>query len=152
MPVIRNSVLIRSSPEEAFDYLSDLRAELEWNPDCHVMEKLTDGPIGVGTRYRAKWKGSPYVEVETISFERPHSWKMHANGSLEVNFSVRLTPAAEGTTLAVDFEPIPHGWFKLVFPLFLILIRRQERANMIRIRDALERRVAAPEAKESRSS
>lgn len=143
MPVISNSVFIRCSAGDAFDYLSDLRGELEWNPDCQVMEKLTDGPIGVGTRYRAKWKGSPYVEVETVSFDRPHSWKMHTSGSLEINFSARLTPASEGTTLSVDFEPIPHSWFKLVFPLFLILIRRQERANMRRIRDALERRAAA---------
>ena len=41
------------------------RAELEWNPRCRAMEKLTDGPVGVGTRYRAKWKGSPHVELET---------------------------------------------------------------------------------------
>ena len=57
MSVIRNSVILRCTPEEAFDYLSDLRAELGWNPSCQSMEMLTEGPIGVGTRYRAKWKG-----------------------------------------------------------------------------------------------
>lgn len=73
MPVIKNSVLIHCSPEEAFDYLSDLRAELEWNPACKAMEKLTDGPVGVGTRYRAKWTGSPCIEVETLAYDRPQS-------------------------------------------------------------------------------
>ena len=42
MPVIRNSVVLRCPPEVVFDYLSDLRAELEWNPRCQVMEKLTE--------------------------------------------------------------------------------------------------------------
>jgi hypothetical protein len=45
--------------------------------------------------------------------------------------------------LSVDFEPIPHGWFKLIFPIFLFIIHRQERANMAYLRDALERRAAA---------
>ena len=31
MTVINNSVEIRCSPEEAFDYLSDHRSELQWN-------------------------------------------------------------------------------------------------------------------------
>ena len=38
MPVIRNSVILRCPPEVVFDYLSDHRAELEWNPKCERME------------------------------------------------------------------------------------------------------------------
>jgi hypothetical protein len=146
MPVIKNSVLIHCSPEEAFDYLSDLRTELEWNPDCESMEKLTDGPVGVGTRYRAKWRPGPYAEVEILGYDRPHSWKMRSRASLEVDFSARLEPVAEGSMLYVDFEPIPHGWFKLIFPVLFLVMRRQERANMIRIRTALERRAAGARA------
>jgi hypothetical protein len=41
---------------DAFDYLSDLRTEAEWNDSCEVVEKLTDGPIGVGTTYRCCWR------------------------------------------------------------------------------------------------
>jgi len=149
MPVIRNSVHIRCSAEEAFDYLSDLRNELEWNPDCQEMEKLTDGPLGVGTRFRAKWKGSPYTEVETLSYERPRSWKMHASGPLEINFSARLSAAADGTTLNVDFEPIPHGWLKLLSPFILLGFRRAERANMIRVREALEGKSSAQSMREA---
>jgi hypothetical protein len=140
MAVIRNSVVIRCRPEEAFDYLSDLRAELEWNPKCEVMEKLTEGPVGLGTKYRAKWKNSPYVELETVAFERPHTWTMHNGGAIEVTFTARFEDAAEGTRLSTEFAPRPHGWFRLVYPLFLLAIRRDEKRNMDHIRDALERR------------
>ena len=143
MSVIRNSVILRCAPEVVFDYLSDLRAELEWNPKCEGMEKLTEGPVGLGTRYRAKWKGSPSVELETVAFDRPHGWTTHNAGPIEVTFTCRLEPVPEGTRLHASFEPIPHRWFRLIYPFFLIMIRRQEKANMGHLQDAVARRAAA---------
>lgn len=143
MPVIKNSVLIRCSPEETFDYLSDHRAELEWNPKCEVMEKLTDGPVGLGTRYRAKWKSGPYVELETVAFDPPRTWTMHNGGPIEVTLTCHLEPVAEDTRLHAEFEATPHGWFRLIFPIFLLFMRREERANMGHLRDAVERRSQA---------
>jgi hypothetical protein len=145
--MIRNSVVIRCSAEEAFDYLSDHRAELEWNPKCEVMEKITAGPVGLGTRYRAKWKSSPLVELETVAHDRPRGWSMHNGGPIEVTLTCRLEPLPEGVRLHADFDPRPHGWFRLAFPLFLLIIRREEKANMGLLRDALERRVHQPEPK-----
>lgn len=139
MVVLHNSVLIRCSPEEAFDYLSDLRAELEWNPKCEVMEKITEGPVGQGARYRAKWKSSPHVEVEIVEYDRPHTWTAHNGGPVEVTFTCRLEPVGQDTLLHAEFTPRPHGWFRLIFPIFLLVIRREEKANMIYLRDALER-------------
>jgi hypothetical protein len=139
MPVIRNSVILPCSPEVAFDYLSDLRSELEWNPKCESMEKLTPGPVGPGTGYRAKWKGSPYVQLDTVAYDRPHGWTMHNGGSIEVTFSCRLEAVPEGTRLHADFTPTPHGWFRVIFPMFLMMIRRDEKANMRHLREAVER-------------
>jgi hypothetical protein len=143
MTVIRNSVVVRCTPEEAFDYLSDHRAELEWNPKCQTMEKLTQGPVGQGTKYRAKWKSSPPMELETVHFERPRTWTMHNGGPIEVTFTCRLEPHPNGAKLFAEFQPRPHGWFHVLFPLFLLIIRREEKANMVHIREALERRVQA---------
>lgn len=39
MAVITSSVVLRCSPEVAFDYLSDHRSELEWNPKCRSMRR-----------------------------------------------------------------------------------------------------------------
>ena len=142
MSVISNSVTIRCTQEEAFDYLSDNRNELEWNPGIESIEKLTDGPVGLGTRYKAKWRSSPHLLMEVIEYERPHQWVVHNGGPVEVTVRCRLEPVADGTKLFVDFEAIPHGWFRLIFPLFLVRLRKEERANMTRIREALERRAA----------
>jgi hypothetical protein len=60
-----------------------------------------------------------------------------------VSFDCRLSAVPEGTRLDASFTPTPHGWFRLVFPIFLLAIRREEKANMRHLRDALERRVHA---------
>lgn len=143
MTVIRNSTVLPCTPEEAFDYLPDLRSELEWNPDCKRVDKITDGPVGLGTKFRAQWKGSPLVEVEIVEYERPRRWKAHNDGPLEIHFTATLEPVAAGTRLRVDFDARPHGWFRLVFPAFLLFARRAEKANMRRVRQALERRTSA---------
>ena len=139
MTVIQSSTVIRCTPEQAFDYLSDMRNEPEWNPTAVSVEKLTDGPVGLGTRFRAKWKGGPPVEVTMVGYDRPVAWEAHNGGPIEVAFKARLETVSEGTRLSVDFDARPHGWFRLVFPLFLLKLRRDEKANMTYIRQALER-------------
>jgi hypothetical protein len=142
MPVIRNSVLIRCLIEVAFDYLSDHGNELEWNPKCQVMERLTIDPVGVGTRWRAKWRSSPDVELEIVDHDPPHCWTTHNDGAIEVTLTGRLESTPDGTVLHTEFEPTPHGWFRLVFPPFLLAIRREERANMQLLRVAVEKHAA----------
>lgn len=138
MTVIRNSVRIACDQERAFDYLVDMRNEMHWNPRVESMEKVTAGPIDVGTRFRAKWKSSPQVDVDCVACQRPDSFGYHNGGPIEVRFAARLTPGPSGTRLDVDFDARPHGWFRLIFPLFLLQMRRAEAANMRYIQAALE--------------
>jgi hypothetical protein len=71
---VENAIEICRSPEDVFDYLTDITKEVEWNPRTRRVEKLTPGPIGLGTRFGAEWiKGNPAV-VEYVRFERPMAW------------------------------------------------------------------------------
>lgn len=144
MTVIENSVYIERGPEEVFDYLVDLRHELEWNPGTQSMEKLTEGPIGVGTRYLAKWKQSKHIEVECVEFDRPRRWSYVNGGPVAVRLTVALIPEGAGTRLHSTFDAQPHGWFRLAFPIFMRLMARQERQNMASLKQALEHSVPSP--------
>ena len=139
--LVRNEFVAGCTQEEAFDFLSDLRNEPEWNPDqCQSVEKVTDGPVGRGTLYRAKWKGSPQIEVEYVHFDRPHSWQAHSDGLLESNFKGMVERHADGAKLVTELELIPHGFFKLVFPIFKLIFSKSEKAAADRIRKTLEER------------
>ena len=138
MVVIENSVLIARPPEVVFDYLADLRHELEWNPQCRSMEKISDGPIGLGTRFLAKWKQSPLIEVECTAYDRPRAWQYTNGGPLAVVFDVTLTPEGGGIRLSSHFLTQPLGPMKLIFPLVLRSLRRAEKNNMRYIKEALE--------------
>ena len=72
--VLQNGVDLARRPEEVFDYLSDLRSEKQWNPKMQLVEAITDGPPRVGSKFRAKWQGSPVTIVEYTSYERPEAW------------------------------------------------------------------------------
>lgn len=143
MTVISNSTVITCSPEEAFDYFVDIRNELEWSSDAVSMEKLTDGPVGKGTRFRAKWKTSKQIEVECVEYDRPVRWAHVNGGPVAVTFTGRIQPEGGKTRLLVDFDARPKGLFRLVFPIVLVIMRRKEKANMASARDALERRLAS---------
>jgi hypothetical protein len=66
--------VIGVAPEEVFNFCSDLRNELVWNPNAEQVEKLVDGPVRVGTRFPARWSNAGEVIVEVVEFDRPQSW------------------------------------------------------------------------------
>jgi Polyketide cyclase / dehydrase and lipid transport len=131
--------LIRRAPEDVFDYCSDLGSELQWNPNAKYVEQLTDGPVGVGTRYRARWSNSGPTAVEVVRFDRPRSWETYATArGMGVRFRGTVTDAAPGARYTAYLELHPKGLAWLLAPLALLAMRRQDQQNMQRIREALE--------------
>ncbi len=139
--VIENTVEIARTLEAVFDYLADQGNEVQWNPDCVSIEKLTVGPVGIGTRFRAKWKQGPVVETECTRFERPRMWRYENGGQISVVLTVTLEPTPSGATRMTSHgEWTASGWFRLVFPVFVQVMRRAERGVVANARRALEER------------
>lgn len=137
MVEIRNEVVIRRPREEVFDRLSDPRSELQWNPKVEVMEALDDS-LGVGSRVRAKWKLSKPLTLTLTRFDRPSGWSSSNDGPIAVDLDVDLSDHPDGTLLRTSFTPTPRGSARLMFPLFLLMIRREEKDNMRHLQGWLE--------------
>ena len=133
-----NSIFIDRPPEVVFDYASDMRHELEWNPDVESMAKISDGPVGVGTRFAAKWKQSEPVTVECTRFDRPTALTLQNGGSLETKVEISVSPQGTGSLFTSRFTARPHGFLKFIFPLFKIQMAKFERANMSYLKKAIE--------------
>jgi hypothetical protein len=53
MANVSGEILINRPVEQVFDSVADQRNEPSYNPRMLQSEKITEGPIGVGTRFRA---------------------------------------------------------------------------------------------------
>lgn len=137
--VLHNGVDLARRAEEVFDYLSDLRNEKEWNPKMQLVEAVTDGPPRAGSKFRAKWQGSPVTVVEYMTYERPKAWSATApSKSLTIDFYGTVTPTGTGSRLDVRMTVIPHGPLRLLLPLIRRRMQQQELDNMRFIKGKLE--------------
>jgi uncharacterized protein YndB with AHSA1/START domain len=115
---LQAEVDIRRSPNDVFDFCSDLSHEPEWNPMMNHVVKLTDGPVGIGTRYTTEFVDAPPMVMECIHYERPSAWSMTGDSrALKAAGGGRVVPTSEGAHLVVRMELEPHGLLKLATPL-----------------------------------
>ena len=139
--LIENSIEIARTPEDVFDYLSDMGNEVHWNPDCVLIEQLTDGPVGVGTRFRAKWKQGPVIFPEVTAYERPRTWTYSNGGSIGCVLTITLEPSGNGgTRLTASGLWSANGLARLFFPVFIRTMRKAEVQVVANARRALEAR------------
>ena len=134
------SVEIQRPAAEVFAFLSDLRNELRWNPGARHVTKLTSGPVGAGTRFEAEWAGAPKSVVELSVYEPPGAWETRSRSlGMDVTFRGSLEPSGEATQYTAEVVVEPRGLGRLLAPLAVRAMRRQEAENMRRIKDVLER-------------
>jgi uncharacterized protein YndB with AHSA1/START domain len=150
MTVIRNTILINRPIEEVFDFAVDSRNEFRWNPKVRAMTKVTDGPIGLGTRMAAKWTMSGHIEMECTEYERPYRWAWANGGPIAVTVTVRLSGEAGGTRLRTAFDARAHGPARLFFPVFMRIMRKEEARNMGYLKACLESGRAAQASSQPR--
>jgi uncharacterized protein YndB with AHSA1/START domain len=74
MARISGEVTIARPVEMVFDFVADERNEPKYNPDLLRSEMVTDGPIGVGTKFTAVHEARcrPIeMTIEVTEYDRP---------------------------------------------------------------------------------
>jgi uncharacterized protein YndB with AHSA1/START domain len=103
MANIQGEVFIRRPVEEVFDFVADERNEPQYNAQMRVAEKISEGPIGLGTQYRAEVVGGRQVVpmvIECTGFERPRRLaSMTRMLSMDVRYTLTFDPVAQGTRM-----------------------------------------------------
>jgi uncharacterized protein YndB with AHSA1/START domain len=142
MTRIAGEVLIRRPVEEVFDFVVDERTEPTYNVNMIGAEKVTDGPIGAGTRFRAVLRAGGRtlpLDVEYTRVERPHLIASRTHMSTaDFSGTLSFTPAGPGTRLRWSWDARLHGALRLAAPVLVRIGARQERVMWTRLRDQLE--------------
>lgn len=135
-------MLIRRPVEDVFDFVADERTEPIFNHNMLSSEKVTDGPIGVGTRFRAiiraGRKALP-MDIEYTGFDRPHLIVSSTHMSTaDFSGTLTFTPTPSGTRLRWSWQTRPRGVVRLASPALTRVGARQESQMWTQLRDHLE--------------
>jgi len=144
------NVIIHRPVEEVFAYVSDLTHSAEWQAGLLEVRRLTEGPLGVGTRYafvrqfigRKMESTNEFVAYEpkrTVRFRIP-SGSMPGQGT----YLFEATP--DGTKLTSRVELEPRGLSRLAEPLIAASLRREIAAGLPVLKELLERQVSRDSA------
>ena len=135
---------IERPADEVFDFVADCRNELAWNPRAVEIEKLSDGPIGLGTRFRGRYRGGMTLEIEVVEYDRPHRIAWEVDGRrLRMRPVITVNPHAKGTHVAMAADVTASGAMRLLLPLLGPVFRRQNTAAGANLKRVLEARPTA---------
>lgn len=127
---IEGEIVIDRPVGEVFDFVADECNEPRFNPQMRRAEKISDGPIGAGTRFRAEMisMGRPVeMEIEFTGFERPRRLASTTHmSSMDVRYALTFEPVPEGTRMRWSGDLEPRGILKLMGPIVARMGRRQE--------------------------
>lgn len=124
MPQFITSVKTSLSPEEAFDYMTDLRNLPDWDPGVSSSEKVDEGDIGQGSSFDVVASGAKLTYV-LIEFDRPTRAIAEAdNPRLRSYDVISIEPTIDGSIVTWDATLELKGVFKVFSPLLALMFDR----------------------------
>lgn len=144
---IEGEIVIARPVEEVFDFVADERNEPLFNPRMVRAEKVSPGPIGPGTRFRAEIKSmgrTAATTIETTGYERPRRLASTTRMStMDIEGVLLFDPVDGGTRMRWLWDLRPRGVLRLMSPMIGRMGRRQEQATWAGLKRRLEAREAS---------
>ena len=102
---------IKAPIETVFEYASDLRRKPQYISGITRMEVVTDGPVGVGTRFRESrmmFKREATEEMEVSVFDPPERFGFTCEScGCRYQTEMRFTSNGSGTDVSLAFQAEP---------------------------------------------
>ena len=135
-------IVINRPIQEVFAYITDHSNDKYWKPFVTESRKISEGLIGVGTRFEivtVAWGYRRSGEVEILEYEPYHSFAYRGNDKLfpfvgQLSFSEVTT----GTYIQGRVEFQAQGLWKILSPLPLIFFRSQTKRTFARLKQVME--------------
>jgi carbon monoxide dehydrogenase subunit G len=124
---------VPGGPEQTFEYLSDFVRVADWDPGVVEAEKLSEGPVDVGTVFRvvASFLGRRIpLRYEVTKLEAPRRIVLRGEGDrIRAEDAISLEPTESGTRIVWHARIELLGPWRLLDPLLdLVFQRAGERA------------------------
>jgi uncharacterized protein YndB with AHSA1/START domain len=133
---------IARSPREVFDFITASDNAPRVVPSVKSMVKLTEGPVGVGTRYRETrlMNGKEaQAELDVVEYEPGQKYAMrNLTEGIETVYRYTFHPDAGGTRVDLVCELKASGIKKLMLPLVASILKKEDGSHLQRLKKALE--------------
>jgi hypothetical protein len=140
--LVEGNIVIERSIEDVFDFVADERNEPRYNPQMTRADKVTDGPIGVGTKFHSVMTGigrSADMAIEFTEFDRPRRIAERTYMSnMNIDGVLTFETVPGGTRMRWLWDLKPQGFYKLLGPLIRRVGERQELRNWSALKTVLE--------------
>jgi uncharacterized protein YndB with AHSA1/START domain len=136
-----NSLHIERPVGSVFEALADLERAPRWNPAISNATRVTDGNIGVGTRFHVtRTDPKPATEpLEIVAFEPNAHLELRGRlAGMKADLVYRLEPEGSGTRLTNDVTLEPRGPVRLLAPMLTGRIRASVADNLGTLKRLLE--------------
>jgi carbon monoxide dehydrogenase subunit G len=154
MPRLHEIIQTSSPIDDAFPFVADFANAMHWDPGVETSERVDDGPVGVGARYRLgvrlRGRVAP-MEYRITVFEPPHRVVLVGEGSgVAATDDIRFAPNPDGTGTRIDYTADIHlqGLLRLAEPFLggaFAKVGRDARDGMQRTLDARAREAQGTE-------
>ena len=107
------------------------------DPDVKEITKVTEGPVGVGTKYREVLKPGPMamtLHAEFTEFDAPNRLAFTGSGpGAKVTGGITVTAknGASEFRIFLEVKPVGLGW--LLYPMLRMDMPRRERRRVARL-------------------
>lgn len=107
--------------DETFTFIADFANAMRWDPGVATSERIDDGPVGLGARYRLGVRMSGRVvpmEYRITAFDPPHRVVLTGEGSgISAVDEILFAAVTDGTAIDYTADIKLHGLLGLIQPL-----------------------------------
>lgn len=139
---IEGDIVIKRPREEVFDFVADERNEPRYNPRMIRSEKVTDGPVGQGSCFRAEIMtrgGKAEMTIQNTAYDRPRRLASTTYlSNMEIRGALIFDRVPDGTRLQWVWELRPRGLLKVMSPVVARIGKHQEREIWNNLKRLLE--------------
>ena len=138
-----DSITIDRPVEGVFAYVTDVTNDPSWHTDVLEARKSTEGPVGVGTVWHAKFKptmGISEGDMEVVTFEQNRKQVMEGDiGPMHPTLTYLLEPSDGGTKFTRHVQISVSGWMKIISPMMGMMLPKQNKGFLANLKRVLER-------------
>jgi carbon monoxide dehydrogenase subunit G len=136
------TIVINRPVEDVFEFMNNPENEKLYRSGIIELEKISDGPIGVGTTTRevSEFLGVKMETTSEVTEYEPNKViaTKATSGPIPFTFKTTFEPVAEGTEVTAEFEGEIGGFFKMAESMVIKMGMKQIEGDFAKLKNLLE--------------